>query len=356
MRLPFAIAAILLGASSLAPLSAAVPAKQSSALSQTPLSAAERQAVIHQLAGLLRARYVDPATGQEYAEAIKRAEAAGQFSGSVEASAFAARLTEELAKVRRDKHLRVTVGDLPVRGRGTSAQRNQPDLEARWAAQGVAYLAIHASPGDPAVAAQAQRMLLAHAGAKALILDLRQNKGGTGAVMEALLPYFFDKRTSLVMMDTRAAVEAELGQPDEGLALRRIPSPPGVVRREHVALPHASETRFFNTPIYVLTSSKTASVAEHLTLALQRTGRAIVIGETTSGAGHYGHFVRIGQRFVAFIPFGQTFDPTSGKGWEATGIAPNVPVAAADALEFALARISDDRARASPETAALGSP
>lgn len=226
------------------------------------------------------------------------------------------------------------------------APRLLPDLEARWVAPDIAWLAINASPADPDVAAEAERLLLAHAGARALILDLRQNSGGAGEIMDRLFPYLFEKPTPLLLMDTRADAEASLGAPDEGPLLRRVTSPDGVVRREHVVGPHASEKRFFNTPVYVLTSAKTASVAEAMTLALKRTGRATIVGETTSGAGHYGSFVRVGERFVAFVPFGRTLDPDTLRGWEGVGVAPDVVVPADRALETVL-KLADVTGRGS---------
>lgn len=88
--------------------------------------------------------------------------------------------------------------------------------------------------------------------------------------------------------------------------------------------------------MYYLTSSKTASAAEHLALALKRTGRATLVGETTAGAGHYGRPIAVG-RFSVFIPFGRTYDPDTGIGWEGTGVAPDVATPAERALEVALA-------------------
>lgn len=337
MRLHHRIAAAtLLGAVTFSPMLGGLALAQSSTEVATPLSPADRKAAVSQFATLLQARYVDPDVAARYAAALEQAARRGDYDSLADPNAFAARLTADLRAVSLDKHLRLSVGEIPARGRGSRAPRSLPDIEARWAAPGIAYLAVNASPGDPAVAAEAERLLLAHTGARAIILDLRQNSGGAAAIMNRLFPYLFGKPTPLVLMDTRAAVEAELGAPDEEPSVRPVASPAGVVRREHVAVPHATERRFFDVPVYVLTSGRTASVAEHMTLALKRTGRATIVGETTSGAGHYGHFTKVGSRFVAFVPFGRTFDPDTGRGWEATGIAPDVTVPADRALETAL--------------------
>lgn len=348
----FLLSALLLSTAA-APLVASQRApEQPSAQAAKPIESAERNAAVRQFAALLRARYVDPATGARYATALEQAAERGDYNNLTDANAFAARVTEDLRAVSPDKHLRISVGNIPAQGRGTQATRLLPDLEARWAAPGIAWLAINASPADPAVAAKAERLLLAHADARALVLDLRQNSGGAGVIMNTLFPYLFGKPTPLLLMDTRAEVEADIGAPDEGPSLRRVASPKNVVRREHVALPHPSEKRLLDMPVYVLTSAKTASVAEAMTLALKRTRRATIVGETTSGAGHYGSFARVGERFVAFVPFGRTLDPDTGRGWEGVGVEPDISVPADQALEAAL-KLANAPARVARSASAL---
>jgi C-terminal processing protease CtpA/Prc len=44
----------------------------------------------------------------------------------------------------------------------------------------------------------------------------------------------------------------------------------------------------------------------------------------------------LGHGFSAFIPVGRTFDPDTDKGWEGTGVKPDVEVPADQALDEAL--------------------
>jgi C-terminal processing protease CtpA/Prc len=94
--------------------------------------------------------------------------------------------------------------------------------------------------------------------------------------------------------------------------------------------------------VFLLTSNRTASAAEHLSLSLKRTGRATLIGETTRGAGHYGGMVPVGGGYAAFIPVGRTWDPDTGQGWETVGVTPHVQVPADQALDEALRRAGVD--------------
>jgi C-terminal processing protease CtpA/Prc len=88
--------------------------------------------------------------------------------------------------------------------------------------------------------------------------------------------------------------------------------------------------------VYLLVGKGTISVAEHFSLALKRTGRATLIGETTRGAGNYGMHFPLPGGFRAFVPFGRTFDPVTGNGWEGVGIAADVAMPSDKALDEAL--------------------
>jgi len=86
----------------------------------------------------------------------------------------------------------------------------------------------------------------------------------------------------------------------------------------------------------VLTSSATFSGGEELAYDLQQLGRATVIGETTGGGAH----PRIGRRMHPHleltVPTGRPVSPKSGTNWEGVGVIPDIPVAAAQALDVAL--------------------
>ena len=109
-----------------------------------------------------------------------------------------------------------------------------------------------------------------------------------------------------------------------------------MLRREHLAVPHPTEHQLSKAKVFYLTSPRTRSAGEHFALALKRTHRGTLIGETTAGANHFGRFEPIGPDLVAFIPIGRTFDPDTGKDWEGVGVLPDIAVPADQALDKAL--------------------
>jgi hypothetical protein len=118
--------------------------------------------------------------------------------------------------------------------------------------------------------------------------------------------------------------------------MRKVSGPATIIRREHVAVPAAKQSALKDAKVYLLTSKKTFSAAEHLSLALKRTKRATLIGEATGGGAHFGGMGPMGAGYAAFVPVGRTFDPDTGESWEGTGVAPDIAVPADKALDEAL--------------------
>ena len=307
-----------------------------------PVTEAERRQAVEGLAEALQARFVFPDVGARYAAMLRAKLASGAYDGLADPEALGKRVTADLQAIWPDGHLRLApaadfhsprpqpaAGDAPASTRPSGP----PGLEEARMIGDVAYLRFNGFFGDPGQVKAARGFLLAHADAKAVVIDARPNRGGGLEEMNAILPLLYARPATLVRMDTRAGVEDPLAG-DSHLVRRR--SPPEVVRQDHVVTPDAAERRLQHVPVYYLVSRRTASAAEHLALAFKRTHRAILIGETTRGAGHYGALETFGDRFAAFIPVGRTYDPATGWDWEGKGVAPDVAVPADAALEEAL--------------------
>jgi hypothetical protein len=293
---------------------------------------------VETLAALLERNYVLPETGGAYAAMLRRN--APVYASIADRRELARRLTDDLHAVARDGHLRVISG-APAPGSGPARRpggRLPPVQDARWAAPGVAAIRVNEFPGSPDSIAGVGAFMRDYAGAHALILDARTFPGGGMAEMDVMLPYLFSRETVVAAMDLRRSVFEERGLPFESPSLRETAGPPGVYRRVHVVRPHRDERRWFDAKVFYLTSSRTASAAEHLALALKRTHRALLIGAVTAGANHFGGFEYLGDGMAAFVPVGRTIDPDTGADWEGVGIAPDIVCAPEDALDEAMRR------------------
>jgi hypothetical protein len=318
------------------------------------------------LADRLAADFVIPEQGARYAAALRAKAATGAYDG-LSGAPLAMRLTDDLQAVAPDGHLKVRFQGIgggpqivivPPPGAAPPPPGAQPRMvmmqpppameQARWLAPGIAFVRFNLFPGGPEATEAARQFMAAHADAKVIVFDLRTHMGGGLDEMDAIFPWLYAKPTRLVTMATRSAVDKAGGSPvSDGPTLRRVPSDAATVNREHWVTP-GPDKRLNDATVFVLTSGMSASAAEHFASALKTSGRATVVGRKTYGANHFGGDQDLGGDYTAFIPVGRTFDPSTGKDWEGTGVAPDVDVSAEDALikALTLAGVAPDKAAA----------
>jgi hypothetical protein len=147
----------------------------------------------------------------------------------------------------------------------------------------------------------------------AVIIDLRNNGGGSPWMVKQICSYFYQERTRLNDIYER----------------RRNKT------MEFWAEPELADTMKLSMPLYILTSKHTFSAAEDFTYAMQVNKRAIIVGETTGGGAHPTGPVDVGQGFVVDIPFARSINHITQTDWEGTGVVPDIAVAADDALRKA---------------------
>ncbi|MBL9079630.1 MAG: hypothetical protein JNL08_19155 [Planctomycetes bacterium] len=142
-----------------------------------------------------------------------------------------------------------------------------------------------------------------------LVLDLRHNLGGQWAVTQALIEHFLPEPIDFVFVQPQeVTMWAGLVTVEVFARSTWLPRPP-----------------LFDGPLVVLTSSLTASMAEHAARVLQRHCGAIVIGERTVGAeaglrefaGPDGGVLKFGAQRVV---------DRTGVGLQAEGVVPDIAV------------------------------
>lgn len=344
--------AAALGLAGAALLSPPAPAHLAAQQPVPRLDAAARRAVVDSLRSLLIRVYVDADTGRLIAEHVRAAHASGAYDSIADAGELGRALTRDLRSVNGDGHLavgfapdapvdRLGPGGLEFAGEGGGDDAAAVEAQARGFHFGLGKLELLAGnvgyaeltgffDGDAA-----ERMMLAALeylrDADAVIFDLRAHGGGSGDMSNWLLSHFLAGDSLL----TLRVVERVNGRTVDRYTLAEVPGP----RRPEV-------------PLFILTSGATASAAEDFTFILDNLGRAVVVGDTTAGAGHNNTLLALGHGMVASISFSRVTDPNTGREWERVGITPDMAVPAERALAAAHLAALDTLAAKGPPPAA----
>jgi hypothetical protein len=93
--------------------------------------------------------------------------------------------------------------------------------------------------------------------------------------------------------------------------------------------------RMVGKPLYVLTSNGTGSAAEEFAGHGGGYRLGELVGGTTAGAGYRNDLVSIPGGFVLSVSVGRAVLASTGKDWEAVGIAPTIPTPVESALDTA---------------------
>jgi hypothetical protein len=161
------------------------------------------------------------------------------------------------------------------------------------------------------------------ANCKALIIDLRQNGGGWGDMVDYLLGYLTDHKEPLLLNISQSTL-------DSSKYSEVIPS-------------YVPGKKLIGIPIYILTSSVTASAAEAFISHLKYFNKNVVIvGKKTKGAENPVEHIAIDNVFVLQIPAWKRIYSKNPHTWEGVGISPDVETEANDALKKAHINILEE--------------
>ena len=326
----------------------------SSAAKPDPATAAledgEGRLVAQKLADELLKSFVYQDQADAYAAMLRANATAGKYDKG-NRKALAELLTDDMQAVHKDGHLHVELApendgpDAP--GARSGPPKGMPPLiqSARTIAPGIGYIRFTAFTGRDEEMAGVRKWLAENRDDKVLIFDLRNHHGGGLAEQDAIFSYLFAKPTPLVKMAISKAVYDEHGMPFQKTASLTFKPQGDKMVATHKAIP-AEATPLRKAKVYLLISNKTASAAEHFSLAMKSTGRGTLIGEATAGANHFGGPAPLNEHFVVWMPVGRTYDVKTGKDWEGAGIAPDIAVDPKQALIVALEKAGLSHAEA----------
>ncbi len=282
------------------------------------LNAEKRATILEAIASLLDRRYVFPDVAAQMNTDLRARAGRAEYDTVTDPASFAEMLTRQLQAISHDKHLRVRVGaqGRPDGPTGPSRREGSAFGRAERLEGDVAYIEILSFGFPPdAVREETANIMSAAANAKALIVDIRANGGGSPHMVALVTSYLFG---------------------EEPVHLNSLYFRPAD-RTDHFYTDPRVEGRKFgpDKPVYVLTSARTFSGAEEFAYNLQTRKRATIVGETTGGGANPGGPAPLPHGLTIFVPTGRAINPVTKTNWERVGVKPDVSVAADAALTTA---------------------
>lgn len=268
-----------------------------------------------------------------YTNTLQKKLAAGKYYNLSE-DGFAKQVTSDLQAAHKDVHLRI-YKDIPVTpvAAGTTlnssaSSKNSPAINSpevlknnNYGFQAVEQDRITSTtyidiPGPmfPTqetfdMAANAMNMA---AYSKYIIIDLRENPGGSGEIGRFLASYFYEPGEEKYYL---YGFHKDKAKDEQEWTYGYVPG-----------------KRNIQAKLYILTSRHTASAAEGMAYAMQKLKRATIIGDTTAGAGIAGSDFDLKDQLRMFLPIKMVVAPYTTAGWEGTGVIPDIVTYQGDAL------------------------
>jgi hypothetical protein len=300
-----------------------VPGQESDRL----IDAETRVQVVETTARKLLDFYVLPDVGKNMAARIRDKQRSGAYDTIQSCAVLAKALTDDIRSVSNDSHTYIlysngVIREPPPPAPGAVLKASPGAVRTNFGFRrlevldgnlGYVDLRGFVAPEFASNTLAAAMNFLANT--DALIIDLRANQGGNGEMVRQFSSYFFAAPVHIADSYNREGKTGEVW-----------------------TLPTVAGTPYPSKPLFLLTSSSTFSAAEGFAYSLQSMKRAVVVGERTVGGAYGGGRQNINDHFDLLLSTSRSVSTVTHTDWEGTGVQPDIPVPAAQALDAAIAK------------------
>lgn len=297
------------------------------------ISKSEKKEACFKIAELINTNYVLKEKGNEIAEAFLKDFSAGRFDFAFNWNQLDSVMTKSLRDISNDDHLYTWHNPEIVKqlkkGKRDDKKEDGENVQSFFSSKE----ALNTNFGFKKVEiiednigyVELSQINISHESLKtlyavmefikntrALIIDLRGNKGGGSTVGSVLETFFFKKETELLEFKNRNE-KTEMVKTVSWLLEER-----------------------YNKPLYILINNETASAAEAFAFALKHQARAIIVGEPSAGGAFMNKYFPVNDHLVLAVSNNAPFVPGTEITWQGTGVRPDVHANGSEAKEKAL--------------------
>jgi len=284
---------------------------------------------VNDLASIIDSSYVYPEKGKSIADSLLQNLQDGKYDKISSAGGFSDLINEDLMHFSNDLHLFVEVTNVGMPASMLFEHRNPEEVKklnygfakTEILENNIGYLKIDMLRGDDDAITVASKEFSKVTDCNAVVLDLRENVGGTCEMVNYMASLLFKDSTLLTITYDREN---------------------NIINEDYTS-PGLSPIKFdSDIPIFILTSKKTSSAAEAFTYALKHLKRATIIGERTAGMAHASEETIVNEYFRLLLPIHRTINPITHSDWEGKGVIPHIETKENKALKKALKMAMDN--------------
>jgi len=271
--------------------------------------------IIENVITLVNQHYVFPKTAKEVETFLTLQLKNKRYDTYDSAELIAIKLTSDLQRLTQDKHLRLrTLPKENISEETKSPKVDNLGFKSTEIIKGnIGYLVLDSFSSKQAAHPMVDNTFQLFKDVDAMIIDLRNNTGGSPELIQYISNYLFASKTqlsSLYWREGSRTVEYWTSGTGKLLNVTRI-------------------------PLFILTSPSTFSAAEAFSYDLQSHKRALVIGAQTKGGANPGRTFNITDKLNIFIPTGTAINPITNTNWEGSGVTPDHEINHLFAFELA---------------------
>lgn len=267
---------------------------------------------IESVLNVLDKNYVYPDTAALMREAVAAKRKANKYSNIESLEDLLKQLQSDLRETSNDGHLSLHLvenQDTPLSQVIPSSVDNRRVITSLetvgQSAKKIGFMRFNKFSGSEQLKLDVIESMAELSIADCIVIDLRENRGGSPQLAAFLISYFVDPDIPLWSVLDR----------DENTIMQ--------ARSAKELAPSATQ---FTGALYILTSQKTYSAAEAFTYALKHLDRATVVGENTGGGAHLVEMMRVSDEINIRIPTARAHNPITQSNWERVGVAPDIEV------------------------------
>ncbi len=293
------------------------------------LTNTKKTELIHKIADSLAHYYIDEEDAVEIGNFLKNRSYESAYDSINQPMEFAQFVTNDLRQYNGDKHLSLRYMPpsddffvpFPVAPKRNS---NYGISKVEILPENIGYLKINEfsfndQEGTKAISSAVGMMQ----NTDALIIDVRDNPGGSARMISFLISHFFEgdpvHLTHIKQRYTNSSFDIYT---ERNIPGKKLP----------------------DLPIYVLVNENTGSAAEAFSYWLKNLERAKIIGTNTAGAGNMVSSRRIDNMFTLYVSTGEEVNPITKSNFEGVGVEPNVIISNdQDAFNVALNLALEDQ-------------